>query len=83
MIPNPDYQPRVTRGGRVFWQTIRRTRECGGKVRHPTEELAAEAAISMEKATGYKFNHYHCHYCHYYHIGRDHKSMGEKGYDGK
>jgi hypothetical protein len=67
----------------VFWQLVRQARACGGKVRHVNEKLAREAAVSMENATGYKFNAYFCQYCHFWHIGRDHKAMGEPGYDGK
>lgn len=75
-------QQKITYGGRVFWQTLKRIRGCGSKRRYD-ETAARNAAQHMKDITGDEFNVYFCQHCHYWHIGRDHRAMGEPGYDGK
>jgi hypothetical protein len=74
---------KITYGGRVFWEALKRARSCGNKVRHVDEVMAKEAASAMKVKTGYDFNAYFCSNCRSWHIGRDHTKMGEPGYDGK
>jgi hypothetical protein len=71
---------RVTRGGKKYFEDIRIIRGCRDKKRHPTFEVANNAKEAMERITGEKFNTYFCQCCHFYHIGRDHRAMGEVGY---
>ena len=71
---------KITRGGKKFYDDIRRERACRDKVRHSTMTLAEEARDRMQEKTGDQFNAYFCMHCHYYHIGRDHRAMGEVGY---
>jgi hypothetical protein len=72
---------KTTYGGRVFWQTLKRIRGCGSKKRYPNEDMAKNVAQRMKDITGDEFNTYFCQHCHFWHTGRDHKKMGERGYN--
>lgn len=63
----------------MFWTTLKKGRACDGKVPHDTFEEAEQSRIKMENGTGERLSSYMCGYCHKYHIGRDHRLIGDRG----
>ena len=61
-----------------FNQIIRKGRECGTKIKHPTREAAEKAKVLMEQDMGIGFNIYMCPWCHKFHIGHKDENYQER-----
>jgi hypothetical protein len=48
-----------------------RRRECGEKVRHPTEAAALREAELMAREHGGRFSAYRCPWCRRWHVGSE------------
>ena len=51
------------------WWSQRRGAQCDGKVRHPTERSAQQAARILELQTHQAFEVYRCDFCRRWHVG--------------